>query len=285
MWSKTGKIITSEQFDIRLISEYPYISRVGEYINSNTPIIFKCLNCGKEFNKKPKDLNKLKCKCIDRGLKYKNDIIVKKIIILENYVNMRSKIKHQCLNCLDIFITSPKSVINSITGCPSCSGKIHSIDKYKSLLPKNIELLSTEYIGSQYKHNHKCLDCNSEFYTKPNYILHINTNCPICSSSKGERIISDFFKSIKLDYNREFVVNIFGKNLRFDFYISSLDLFIEYDGIQHNKEVEFFGGEKSFLKRIEYDEMKDNWCFENNKTLLRISHNDDILGILKDIFI
>lgn len=285
MWGSYGKKITSEQFDKRLEEYFPSLIRITEYINSKSTIVFKCKKCGKEFRKKPKEINNIKCGCEYKHDKYKDDIAKKGIIPLENYVNIRHKIKHKCLKCENSFTTSPKSMLNSVIGCPSCSGKIFSINRYKSLLPKNLELLSTEYIGCQYKHLHKCLDCGSEFNTKPNLILHMNTNCPICAKSKGERIIADFLNELGLFFEREYTILINDRKLRFDFYIKDIDLFIEYDGIQHFIPVDLFGGEEAFSKTIENDRLKDEWCRFNEKQLLRISYKEDIYLILKSIFL
>ena len=54
---------------------------------------------------------------------------------------------------------------------------------------------------------------------------------------------------------------------------------IEYDGEQHFKPIEFFGGEEAFQKQQERDQKKDEWCKENNIPLLRIPYTDyDILN-------
>jgi very-short-patch-repair endonuclease len=60
--------------------------------------------------------------------------------------------------------------------------------------------------------------------------------------------------------------------LKFDFYIESLNLCIEYDGIQHFEAIEHFGGEEALLKTKERDEIKNNYCFNNNINLLRIPY-------------
>ncbi len=285
MWSKSGVKITNEQLDDRLLSDYPNIKRESDYINSKTPINFSCTICNKIYRKKPKEISNLKCKCVEREEKYKISLVNKDIELIDNYVNARKKILHKCKNCSLEFKSSPKSILNSKYGCPSCSGKIFSIEKYKSLLPKNLKLISTEYIGTNYKHKHLCTDCNTEFETKPNYILHMNTNCPICSKSKGERQIIDFLDSIDIDYQKEYIVEIDSKKLRFDFYLSKINTFIEFDGIQHFKPVDIFGGEDYYKKLKIYDELKNEWCLKNKSHLIRIPYNIDIDRYLSSIFI
>jgi DNA-directed RNA polymerase subunit RPC12/RpoP/very-short-patch-repair endonuclease len=276
MYSKLGRKITNEEFDLRSID----FNRLDDYIDSKTSIHFSCKKCNKIFNKKPKELKKLKCSCLEKSDNYKDEISKKNIKLIDNYINIRTKVKHFCLNCNFEFHSSPKSILNSKIGCPSCSGKIFSIDKYKSLLPDNLILLDNNYNGSNKYHKHKCLDCSSEFETKPNYILHMKTNCPICNKSKGEREIIEFLNVNKFNYKTEYIVKISNRNLRFDFYLKDMETFIEYDGIQHFEPVSIFGGESSCKKQIEHDNLKDKWCLENNKKLIRIPYFENIKDVL-----
>ena len=278
MFSKLGIKISNLEFDERL--KGLNFKRVDDYINTKTSIRFSCKFCNKIYKKKPKELNKLKCSCLEKSKSYKNEILNRNLFLLENYINIRTKIKHLCVSCNLEFESSPKSILNSKIGCPSCSGKIFSIDKYKSLLPNNLILLDDSYNGSNKYHKHKCLDCLNEFETKPNYILHMNTNCPVCSKSKGERIIIEFLNNNGFNYELEYTINISDKKLRFDFYLKELNTLIEYDGIQHFKPISIFGGEKSYIKQINHDKLKDKWCKYNNKKLIRIAYYQDIEDVL-----
>jgi very-short-patch-repair endonuclease len=276
----SGRKISNKEFDIRLENEYSFFKRESDYINSKTSIKFSCKYCYKTFKRKPKDLNKLKCLCKEREIKYKDLLINKEIELVENYINMREKVSHSCKKCDLSFKSSPKSMLNSKFGCPSCSGKIFSVDKYKSLLPNNLKLIDNDYTGSNKEHKHLCIDCNFEFKTKPNYIIHMNTNCPNCYKSKGEREIKNLLENKKIKFKTEHVVNIDNRKLRFDFYLTEFNVLIEYDGIQHYKPVTLFGGDKSFIKQIENDNLKDRWCLENNIKLVRISYYENIENIL-----
>lgn len=272
MWSKLGRVLTAEEFQLKLQVEYPLLKREDEYINSKVPIRFSCVMCGKIFKKKPKELKNLECKCIKNGLDYKESIAEKNIELVQNYKNTRTKLPHRCLVCRLEFLTSPKVLRTSKIGCPSCSGKIFSTPKYRSLLPSNIILIDPVYGGSNFKHRHKCLDCESHFVTKPNYIIHMKTNCPICSKSKGEREVIRYLGQKNLKYQTEYTINISQKNLRFDFFIEELRTFIEYDGIQHYKPKERFGGLDYFTKLRKYDQLKNTWCAENGYKIIRPPH-------------
>ena len=73
--------------------------------------------------------------------------------------------------------------------------------------------------------------------------------------------------------------------LRFDFYIPSINTCIEYDGEQHYRPVEYFGGEEAFKQRIINDNIKTQYCKDNNIRLVRISSKskDEIEEILLNI--
>ena len=49
-------------------------------------------------------------------------------------------------------------------------------------------------------------------------------------------------------------------------------IYIEYNGIQHYKPVEFFGGEEKFRKQVERDNNLRQYCKENNIRLLEYSY-------------
>jgi hypothetical protein len=59
---------------------------------------------------------------------------------------------------------------------------------------------------------------------------------------------------------------------------------IEFDGIQHFKPIQDFGGEKGFLDVKKRDEVKNKWCSENNVKLIRIKYNQmsEINDIIKN---
>lgn len=56
----------------------------------------------------------------------------------------------------------------------------------------------------------------------------------------------------------------------FDIYIPELNLAFEYQGIQHEKPIEYFGGMDGLLKTKKRDEIKRNKCKENGVTLIYV---------------
>jgi len=274
-YSKSGIKITNSQYDDKLLVNNLF-TRVDDYINSNTAIGHKCTRCDKIYNKKPKQISKLICKCVERESFYIKSISDKDILLIGTYINARTKIEHLCKKCDLRFLSTPKTISNSVNGCPSCSGKKFSIETYKKMLPDNIILLDSVYDGSNKKAKHKCTICDNVWETKPNHIIHMGCGCPNCSSSKGENMIKQTLDNIGLSYIKEKSINIDGVNYRFDFYIDDIDLFIEYDGIQHYLPIDHFGGYLEYEKIVNRDKIKNDWISENKHKILRISYKDDI---------
>ena len=55
---------------------------------------------------------------------------------------------------------------------------------------------------------------------------------------------------------------------------------IEYDGEQHYKSVEHWGGLNGLLDRQKKDKIKTDYCLINNIKLIRIKYNQKINDIL-----
>ena len=66
------------------------------------------------------------------------------------------------------------------------------------------------------------------------------------------------------------------KKLRFDFAIldkyDNIFAVIEFDGAQHYKPVDFFGGVENFEKTKKRDSIKNKYCLDNNIEMIRISY-------------
>lgn len=96
--------------------------------------------------------------------------------------------------------------------------------------------------------------------------------------SHGEVIISNVLdrKNIKYKYNKSLKDCISSSKLRFDFYLPDYNLCIEFDGIQHYKPVDIFGGEEEFLKTQMRDKIKNQWCELNNIKLIRFNYMQSV---------
>jgi very-short-patch-repair endonuclease len=69
-------------------------------------------------------------------------------------------------------------------------------------------------------------------------------------------------------------ISTIGNKLKFDFYLPDYNICVEYDGEQHFKPIDYFGGVESFNRQRERDITKNNYCLENNIKLIRLSFKD-----------
>jgi hypothetical protein len=106
--------------------------------------------------------------------------------------------------------------------------------------------------------------------------------CPKCKTSKGENTIREWLETHNIQYNFQQTFNDC-KNprtnykLRFDFYVPSKNLLIEFDGQQHYQEMNT-GKYIITQKRLEDSKYRDNiktlYASNKNIKLLRISYKE-----------
>jgi hypothetical protein len=68
-----------------------------------------------------------------------------------------------------------------------------------------------------------------------------------------------------------------------DIWFSKYQIGIEYQGEQHHKPIDFFGGEEVFIKNQERDQRKRNLFKENNSILIEVLPNYDFSELVKII--
>ncbi|MFA5586885.1 MAG: hypothetical protein WDA02_10280 [Saccharofermentanales bacterium] len=118
---------------------------------------------------------------------------------------------------------------------------------------------------------------------KKSTVKHLNgSGCNKCKQTKGEKQVRLFLENNNINYELE---KKFKKcknilPLSFDFYLPLHNTCIEYDGIQHFKPIKIFGGETELKKTKLRDQIKTDYCKNNNIKLIRIKYNEDINKIL-----
>ena len=122
----------------------------------------------------------------------------------------------------------------------------------------------------------KCIcDCGNITYASyTELILGRKTTCGCSRYSNMELFISDILSEYQIPYipqaRFDECRNIFP--LPFDFYLYEHNTLIEYDGEQHTRPIDFFGGEEGYLKRVINDNIKTEYCQEHNIRLIRLQH-------------
>lgn len=104
-------------------------------------------------------------------------------------------------------------------------------------------------------------------------------SCGCATESSGEIKIRKILEQTDYNWQKQYrIKNNNNEVMVFDFVIfdnqNNIKKCIEYNGEQHYKPVELFGGEKAFQEQKERDERKRKWCKENNIELLEIPYID-----------
>lgn len=184
-------------------------------------------------------------------------------------------------------------------GCPKCGilkfikSKTHTHSQFKgecnSIYLQGEYTFIEKYKGIFVSINILHNICGTIFPRKPSDFKQ-GIGCPNCSSSKGEKCIITFLSNdCCLEQNIDFYTQKTFKYckyislLRFDAYVISGFIWnknygwikawlIEYDGIQHFKIVEYFGGLYQFIINARCDAIKNEYARVNNIPLIRVPY-------------
>lgn len=145
------------------------------------------------------------------------------------------------------------------------------VSKYRD----DFEILTT------YQNNHtpiklKCKKCGNIFSQLPSYIFDRGIYCQSCNGTKGEQSIERFLRNNNINYITQYRFEDCRdiKPLPFDFYLPDFNILIEYQGIQHYKPVNYFGGDMAFQSQIRRDLIKREYCKNNHINLIEVSYKD-----------
>ena len=199
----------------------------------------------------------------------------------------RSSTTWKCLKCNHTFERSP-FVMFSQNGlsCPWCETRPFEYD-IEMIKTKAEELWGTEYsflqLNEQKNNNgsKRITVCHNACGFKYNVslwnFLH-GQGCPRCKASHGEKQVRDYLNKHSLKYQEQKVITINNTNLRFDFYLENLTtkqkFAIEYNGIQHYQPISYFGGINGYTAQVYRDNLKKQYCLENQIELIIIPYNN-----------
>jgi very-short-patch-repair endonuclease len=179
-----------------------------------------------------------------------------------------------------VFIQKVSNHINIGDGCPKCVGvgKWNNellITEFKKVHKNNFDYTKVEFKNIDKKVEIVC-KIHGSFYQ--NIYKHLlGQGCKLCEyKSKGEEYIKMWLDNLGILYIRQhsFESCRYKKQLYFDFYLPNNNMCIEFDGEQHYKPIDRFGGVDTFNLYKIRDSIKNNWCLANNINLLRIKYND-----------
>lgn len=178
-----------------------------------------------------------------------------------------------------------------------------NIEKFCKQVFREAQKLSHEEVLSQAKEIHPEYDYSKFHYvnqdTKVTVIcpktnhgefeawpsnLAKGIGCPVCSESKGEVTIRNWLTKHKVAFEGQKRFKDLGC-YSFDFYIPTKEILIEYNGIQHYEEKEFFHRKaKDFQGQLVRDHLKKSYAERKGYRLIVIPYWDfkNIDKILSD---
>ncbi|MFJ7665281.1 endonuclease domain-containing protein [Lysinibacillus sp. NPDC097162] len=200
--------------------------------------------------------------------------------IKTKYIGVKTPLLMKHISCGETYQTTPNNFKKG-SRCPKCAiesmrsklTKAHSqFVKELHTVDDSYELL-TEYTCVTEKVLCKCRNCGEKWRVLPSNLL-AGTACPYCNASKGEKLIKAWLIRNKILHFTQYPIRPKQtiRNYRLDFFVNGIA--IEYDGEQHFKSVEIFGGEIGLAETQSRDRIKNKYCADNGIPLIRIPYWD-----------
>lgn len=287
------KRYTTESFKEDLSKINTTIEVIGEVKKVNGKVKCLCKKCGHVYETKgthlldgrgcrkcaDKETGKRTSKSREQVEKELNEIAPNEFLILSDFTRLDRKVEVKCLKCKKVFLKT----INQLLKSPKCSWcedgtnikntEIHAYE-IKVMTNGEFEVIS-EYQNNLKLVTYKHAVCSETFQRRPSDFKKSGGRCPFCKpKSYGEIKVAKILESKNLIFEQQksFDDLMLIRHLKFDFYIPSFNLCIEYDGKQHFEPVERFGGLEGFELTQKRDAIKNEFCKEKNIHLLRIPY-------------
>lgn len=272
-----------------------------KYVKNKDKVCIVCKKCGQEFWQTPNshlygrgcptcsrtivgDKNR---KDTEHFIKLARSVHGDKYIYDKSvYVSNQTKVTITCRKHGD-FEQLPANHTQG-AGCPMCKAELLSetrrsntnafILKAKEVHGNNFDYSLVDYVKKDEKVKIICNKCGCVFEQTPN--SHLNgTGCPNCQSSKGEERIAKFLKDNNIEFKRQYRIvpnDLFcaTKLFKVDFYLTELNIIVEYNGEQHYMPISHFGGVQKYEKQHERDLVLRQYCIDNKIKLIEIPYTE-----------
>ena len=285
---------THEEFIKELNGINKNIRILSRYKNARTYVECECLIDGYVWSATPDNLLR-GCGCPKCAGKYKTTktfidelkMINPDVKVLGEYVGNNVKIKCLCLVHNIIFYSRPSDLLQG-KGCCECrKDKVSKAQKmtHEEFVDKVYKMNKNIKIVGKYKSSHtnidvECLLCGRSWFSRPNNIFSKGIVCTCQQNtfmSKGEQKIAEILEIYGINYYYqqpfEGLIGVNNGLLSYDFYLSDYNLLIEFQGEQHYKSCEIFGGEEKFKIQQEHDKRKQEYALSHKIDLLSIPYN------------
>lgn len=173
------------------------------------------------------------------------------------------------------FKSVPGTILRG-NGCAKCAGENRRLEvtefitRAKKTHGDTYDYSKVEYVSLNSKVVIVCKK-HGEFLQRPGDHIR-GDGCPGCSESKGERKVTLFLDKLDIKYTRQYKLP--NSKYRYDCYIPSLNILIEYDGQLHFMAVKHFGGMKYLINVRESDANKTALAALHHIPLIRIPYTE-----------
>ena len=268
--------------------KYDY-SLITEYVNSKTKVDIICKKHG-VFEVTPDNHTNSKNGCPECKKLGLEKFIEKSNIkhhdkydysLIKEYVNNKKKVD---IICKEHGIFSQRMTDHMIgIGCPECT-QVRFRTSTEDFIKRSKEIHNNKYLYSDnisFKSNKDKVEINCREHGI--FLQQVNSHlsgagCLSCKESKGESEVRNylFINAIEFIQQKKFSDCVYHSGLSFDFYLPEYNICIEYNGIQHYKPIEYFGGSEKFNYQLIRDKIKNDYCLKNNIHLIIIKYNESV---------
>ena len=262
---KKAKLVHGDKYDYSKV----------EYVNARTKVCIVCPKHGDFWQFPHKHLSGQGCPYCNGGKRLDTETFVNKAKLVHGDEYDYSNVEYTSENKL-VSIICKKHGSFEITphnhlkgrGCPFCSGSKLSfrdfVERAKNSHDKDYGYDESTYESTSGKTKITCRE-HGDFWQRVSTHLQ-GSGCPICSngSSKYELEIGDLLKSFKIDFTvRD--RNAIGSDCELDFYIPSIRLGIEFNGL-------YFHSDKFKDRNYHLEKLKK--CNEKGIRLIQIFEDE-----------
>lgn len=210
------------------------------------------------------------------------------------YENMKTRVEIICSKH-GSFDQTLNMHISRQTGCPKCGydrgrkARAHTASQFVSKA-QAVHGYVYDYSNVKYENLNTKVEIicrgHDSFWQRPKDHIYIQTGCPKCArertESKGAAEVRLNLEKFDVNFEVEKTFEDLRNpdtdtKLRLDFYLPEIDVAIEFDGDQHFKQDNGIWNVEGLQMR---DDVKDDWCAENDVHLIRFNEDERKSGFI-----
>lgn len=275
----------------------PDILIISGYQRADKKIDCQCKICGRKWSATPTHLlHGTGCPYCNGNAKisiedFLASIKDSSIEVIGDLINFSTRVLCRCKVCGNEWYANPENLVNG-SGCPRCKNEFAGFQrrKRKESFREDMKRLHPEIeLISNYTHSHSTV----KFIVLKTGEIREATPSALYASGKygtknykGENLIAETLDKLKIEYiHGKRFSDLRGKRnpLEYDFYLPEFQAVIEFQGEQHLRPVDYFGGKENFEIQLKHDKKKREYAKKHNLQFIEILYNqfDEIENIIK----